>query len=473
MSLFWPGHNADISLRRIRRVKCDEGKPWCQRCTSTGRKCDGYTEIEALITRRDESPATTTASLTISPGALPEIPSGDEERRAFRYFADVGAFRMAAHTDVGFWSRLVPQRAHTEPAVRYASTAIGSLLLRADDISSNHGSSDDLRDVNDARLKFAIQHYNEAIKLLMRAIEQGRVDPGLAAITCVLFFCIEALQGREYEALSLFTKARRALEPQLPSSALGLLAADEEDLEAQFARMTIQCGMFQGAMPDEEMRQRRIGVCDPILIPAGQIQSIAQARNELSDLLSLVQDVVVLGWSPDSLAQLGLRRQSLDAALRHWHRRFDYFKSTSYACGTADPSDTMALSILMQHYLIAQIWLASCLGRCETVYDNYLATFEALIAEARLWLELMQRTGRTTSFAFEMGLIPPLYWTALKCRHPILRCQALSLRRAPAQEGLWSRDIYIRVAERVIQLEEGTYVFKDDTDVRVKGQRVV
>ncbi|KAL2807765.1 hypothetical protein BJX63DRAFT_60948 [Aspergillus granulosus] len=27
---------------KIRRVKCDEGKPSCSRCVSTGRKCDGY-----------------------------------------------------------------------------------------------------------------------------------------------------------------------------------------------------------------------------------------------------------------------------------------------------------------------------------------------------------------------------------------------------------------------------------------------
>lgn len=27
---------------KIRRVKCDETKPNCKRCTSTGRKCDGY-----------------------------------------------------------------------------------------------------------------------------------------------------------------------------------------------------------------------------------------------------------------------------------------------------------------------------------------------------------------------------------------------------------------------------------------------
>jgi hypothetical protein len=33
---------------RIRRVKCDEGKPNCQRCISTGRKCDGYEHLHTL-----------------------------------------------------------------------------------------------------------------------------------------------------------------------------------------------------------------------------------------------------------------------------------------------------------------------------------------------------------------------------------------------------------------------------------------
>ncbi|KAH3001521.1 hypothetical protein KXV73_001875, partial [Aspergillus fumigatus] len=27
---------------KVRRVKCDEEKPTCCRCRSTGRKCDGY-----------------------------------------------------------------------------------------------------------------------------------------------------------------------------------------------------------------------------------------------------------------------------------------------------------------------------------------------------------------------------------------------------------------------------------------------
>jgi hypothetical protein len=44
--IFIPPQCAYI-VHRIRRIKCDEGKPSCFRCTSTGRKCDGYLPIPA------------------------------------------------------------------------------------------------------------------------------------------------------------------------------------------------------------------------------------------------------------------------------------------------------------------------------------------------------------------------------------------------------------------------------------------
>ena len=50
-------------------------------------------------------------------------------------------------------------------------------------------------------------------------------------------------------------------------------------------------------------------------------------------------------------------------------------------------------------------------------------------------------------FTFEMGLIPPLYWTALKCRDARIRSKAFDLlKEAPAREGLWNREEALRVA---------------------------
>ncbi|KAG9254222.1 uncharacterized protein F5Z01DRAFT_121890 [Emericellopsis atlantica] len=43
LSLCQPRCAANAFLaRRIRRIRCDEARPTCNKCTSTGRKCDGY-----------------------------------------------------------------------------------------------------------------------------------------------------------------------------------------------------------------------------------------------------------------------------------------------------------------------------------------------------------------------------------------------------------------------------------------------
>ncbi|TVY41805.1 Transcriptional regulatory protein [Lachnellula subtilissima] len=35
---------------RIRKVKCDENKPFCQKCVNTSRTCDGYESPFKLFT---------------------------------------------------------------------------------------------------------------------------------------------------------------------------------------------------------------------------------------------------------------------------------------------------------------------------------------------------------------------------------------------------------------------------------------
>jgi hypothetical protein len=58
------------------------------------------------------------------------------------------------------------------------------------------------------------------------------------------------------------------------------------------------------------------------------------------------------------------------------------------------------------------------------------------------------------SFTFEMGVIPPLYFVAAKCRDPTIRRRALSLlKKAPRRESSWSA-LPTRVVEKTIALEE-------------------
>lgn len=65
---------------RIRRVKCDETKPACNRCTSTQRKCDGY-----LVQNTGEAKSSTKPE-SLRPSLNIDVSSDALEKRTFDFF---------------------------------------------------------------------------------------------------------------------------------------------------------------------------------------------------------------------------------------------------------------------------------------------------------------------------------------------------------------------------------------------------
>jgi hypothetical protein len=96
------------SASRIRKVKCDEARPSCIRCTSTGRKCDGYAG----------QPYATALSAGV------KLHVSVSEYRALDFFCRRVAAAIAGTLDPeAFWTRTVHQASQNEPAVRHAVVA--------------------------------------------------------------------------------------------------------------------------------------------------------------------------------------------------------------------------------------------------------------------------------------------------------------------------------------------------------------
>lgn len=59
------------------------------------------------------------------------------------------------------------------------------------------------------------------------------------------------------------------------------------------------------------------------------------------------------------------------------------------------------------------------------------------------------------SFSADLGIVPPLYVVATKCRDPNLRRQAIHILRSSARrEGMWDSELTARIAEWVMLVEE-------------------
>ena len=111
----------ELDLIEIRRVKCDELKPSCRRCTSTGQRCDGYKPNDNTSSDKAETTDTLRAALTV------DVSCDALERRTFAFFCARTVPCLSGYFSDSVWGKLMLQVSHTEPSVRFAINALGAL----------------------------------------------------------------------------------------------------------------------------------------------------------------------------------------------------------------------------------------------------------------------------------------------------------------------------------------------------------
>ncbi|PGH02774.1 hypothetical protein AJ79_07539 [Helicocarpus griseus UAMH5409] len=212
---------------RIRRIKCDEARPSCVKCTSTGRKCDGYapqplSKKELAIALGKQSQQTpfskrqTSASL-IHPPQPPLLSEAldETERQCLDFFRSDTASISGVFFCPGFWQSIVLQVSHIEPAIKHGLIALGSLHKRFQ-LETAEGTTcpNRCQEIHE-RSQYAMVHYGKAVgyakKLLAdveaahnRQEEAKNID--IAFIACIIFVCYENLAGN-YETSTMHLRS--------------------------------------------------------------------------------------------------------------------------------------------------------------------------------------------------------------------------------------------------------------------------
>lgn len=163
-------------------MKCDETKPCCYSCTSTGRTCDGYSpKSEPPV---DLCAASGVLTIPLSTGFLVI----EKESRSFNFFQQKTAPQLSEFLGDDYWERLLLQAAHHEPSILHAVLAIGSLHAKIeqenDPIMRSRGS----RRIDD----FALKNYSQAINDLIKPLaSEGRQAIDVCLLCSILFACLE------------------------------------------------------------------------------------------------------------------------------------------------------------------------------------------------------------------------------------------------------------------------------------------
>jgi hypothetical protein len=188
---------------RIRHKKCDETRPACSQCSSTGRRCDftpGNHSVTSSLMVLGRRPEVVGLGLLHRPSHMHNLTHIDANH--LDYFRLVCARDFALYFESDSWETLLLQAAHREPSIYHAVLAISALSR------SNYYPAQVWHDPGYLRsaVEYSMAQYTLAIRTLNERLRASVEDAELAVLASILFINIEAFQGHQHrEGLPNFT----------------------------------------------------------------------------------------------------------------------------------------------------------------------------------------------------------------------------------------------------------------------------
>ncbi|TQS32279.1 hypothetical protein Golomagni_07411, partial [Golovinomyces magnicellulatus] len=303
------GFAAGCLTCRIRKVKCDQAQPCCQKCVSTGRWCDGYSSLP--FTRSDLQAASKKAArytrhprlrAQVADASLISTLLGDVsfentlEKRYFQFFRSCTIANTAltvSHLQYGsvqdedvltnqvdspFWDRIVLQTFHVEPAIKHAVLAIGAI--------HNHMIASGDASIARQHLLYAERHYVIGLREARRLIATvSTSQTSRVLIVCILFILWESMRGN-YAASKSHMDSGRALLSKFCAQSKDsvVLQSNLNHVMQIFARVDISAMTFSDTSAPYQYSLEGLFAAKPKML-LDPFESVQQASVVLMDLI--------------------------------------------------------------------------------------------------------------------------------------------------------------------------------------------
>lgn len=441
-------------------MKCDETKPYCRKCIDTGRKCDGplVRQLRFVNDESTSSPSTSKPQLEVS---LLTPQHSDSERRAFQHFTHRVAPILAAAVDASFWEGLVPRLAQTYNFVWDAVVCISSLIEHVPYTSLKMPSDPTgLTTIINREHQRALKLYIRAIANVRKLAERAQIDKSVVAFSYILFASVEYQQRNVKTGNELVKKCCKILTDNITSSQFSYASTEGKAIDQVIApfvlRKAVTIATFGNGQPPQWVSSAEV---DPavrnLLSRFTALEKSISAFQALVfrsyEVIRLADFVPVVRDDDPGKALFMSQRQSLLDELLQWKVSF------TTASSQMSNSETQWMhSYLLMYWAVCYVSLATCISHRQRTFDHYMEQFEDIVQYATVYLEHNSEHTQVQILSnFEPGILPPLYFCAIKCRHPTLRREALRLiRQIPRHEALWAFVTPDIVIEKVISMEE-------------------
>lgn len=429
--------------------------------------CDGYLpekpRISAAIFHK-KAQTSSTELIPIAPTPSVGITGTNRERRGFAYFCwetgqDIG---QALKLDLAY--RLILQTSHSNPAVRCAVVALGSIGER---LHINNVLTLENKQANSCH-EFAQVQYCKALKHLReQIINDPRHSEDLAIILCFLFILFDFLQGNDTASMVHLRSGLNMLRRQdgppdlLRQELLRIFSIMDLQATLWIGLKTFQCPMLIPVIPGHP----------PVkLEPFFYIEDAATSLNfqimRMYYFRRHITNEIGEQRSPNALAS----KRDLETQLERWPLALERLL-IDLEPGMSGETLHRVL-VMRMNYITTRIALAACLHEDEEqVFLAHLPHFRDVISLAKTVIRPMDdlvkaRVQRIVAannadinpiaiFSFYAGVVQPLYMTAIQCTNVALCREAIELLSSPPwREGAWDSATMARMAERRVRQRE-------------------
>ncbi|CAG7559695.1 unnamed protein product [Fusarium equiseti] len=420
-------------------------KATIRRSTSTGRKCDGYQSSSSPLTPES------------SPRPILATYSNGVEAESFQFFIEKTLDNFQTFFTDDLWSTRILQVAQEEDCIKNGVVALSHF-------HRHYLTHQQWRRIESVP---ALKHYNLAIKELLTPSPDTSSRGHVLIISCLIFICIELLQGKTDSAIGLFKYGCNMIQQHRNSSPKDKtdtnLYSDTVEtfklVEACFKRIAVQFLTLISDMDPSLWFLFYNTFGSSLTFQKGSFTSLADAREALLELLVEQATPGLKGKSArDIMAHA--------AKVNRWGELFDTLLSQlDDRERLLNETKKRSIALLQLHRKYLEINVAKyTLGQGDPCFwDNFTPEFEQIVKHAATAAGLDEYYKRRTQssepseacFHIDLGFTSVLIAVIARCRDPFIRRRALAVMLAErVQEGVFNASQSAKVAARVMELEE-------------------
>jgi hypothetical protein len=488
---------------KIRRVKCDEAHPSCDRCLKAKLACDGYdSNVAPLATatlkegpreKRGSRHVSTTSTgkhfaLVPKPpcplSILGSIPTtrrfGAHEIPYFDFFRHGLVNELSGYSCFDFWPRVVLSEAIDTDCVRDAVLAIAALSRgissspQVKRVAGPMGRPSALfpwtanRIFNEGH-RVALKYYVQALSKFRKQVLAGAEmhSPRAFFIMTMLFITFELLQGNMEAVDQLLTNSIQLLKgyfgeylqdacrSQPHTKSRGMTEGDLDGMEHMLPFLSLM-GMATPFLKSQ-WNNLALWTAPPVNdVPGLGHRSPTQLQASWDRFMTRI---LVFAGQAMALTQLNSSRdflreqQTYLSHLNKWRDVLDV--GLSHAITLSDNHTQRAIQLMQLHRMVLSIVVQSCLDPTDMAWDACETEFLMLVERCLAFAVEHRPSYRHVGFTLCMGVLSTLGPAIAKCRKHNIRMRALEIaRRMPWREGVWDAEAEMFGKLGAVLLEE-------------------